>query len=379
MKKIMEGSHAIAEAVRLSEVEVISAYPITPQTHIVERLSEMVANGEINAEYIRVESEHSAMASVIGSTAAGVRSYTATSSAGLALMHEMLGVASGMRLPIVMNVSNRSLSSPLGIWNDWSDAMSQRDMGWIQLYCENAQEALDTTIQAYKIAEKLLTPVMVCIDGFYISHTYEPVEIPESLKGFLPKFKLKNILDPDNPVSLGDMAGPDHMTEFKYQQAQTMEFAKDIISKVNEEFSKKLNNSYGNGLLEEYNMENAKYAIVTMGSIAGTIKHFIDVNKIEDVGLVRLKSFRPFPFETLQKSLKDIKSVGVLEKHSCPGIGGNIWAELKGFVDTPVSSFIGGLGGRDIQLNDIEIMFNEVKKKKEIVRWLGLKTGDVND
>ena len=238
MKKVIEGSHAIAEAVRLCKPSVIAAYPITPQTHIVEKISELVANGLLDAEYIKVESEHSAMAACIGAQATGVRTYTATASQGLALMWELLYVASGMRLPIVMNVANRSLSAPLSIWNDWSDAFGARDSGWIQLYCETAQEALDTTIQAYKIAEKVLMPVMVCIDGFYLSHTYEPVDIPESLKGFLCDYKPSVTLDPKNPITQGAYATPDYYQEFKQQQEIAMQAAKKAITQTNNEFSK---------------------------------------------------------------------------------------------------------------------------------------------
>jgi len=277
MKKLIEGSHAIAEAVRLCDPKVIAAYPITPQTHIVEKLSEMVANGELDSEYIRVESEHSAMAACIGAQATGVRTYTASCSQGLALMWELLHIASGMRLPIVMNVVNRTLSAPLGIWNDWSDSIGCRDTGWIQLYCQNAQEALDTLIQAYKITEnkEVLLPAMVCIDGFYISHTYEPVDIPESVKNFLGNYKPESFLDTKKPMTLGAYATPDYFQEFKQQQQIAIENSKEMIKKTNKEFADKFQRSYGNGLIEMTNPE-ADYIIITMGSIAGTIKHIIE-------------------------------------------------------------------------------------------------------
>jgi pyruvate ferredoxin oxidoreductase alpha subunit len=255
MKKLIEGSHAIAEAVRLCAPKVIAAYPITPQTHIVEKISEMVANGELDAEYLKVESEHSAMAACIGAQATGVRTYTATAAQGLALMWELLYIASGMRLPIVMTIANRSLSAPLSIWNDWSDSLGCRDSGWIQLYCETAQEALDTTIQAYKIAENkdVLLPVMVCIDGYCLSHTYEPVDVPESVSKFLGDYKPHITLDTENPVTQGAYATPDYYQEFKQQQEIAMQAAKKVIKDINEEFASVFDRKYGNGLFELFN------------------------------------------------------------------------------------------------------------------------------
>jgi pyruvate ferredoxin oxidoreductase alpha subunit len=363
MKKLIEGSHAVAEAVKLCEPKVIASYPISPQTHIPERLSEMVADGELDAQFLNVESEHSAMAACIGAIATGVRVYTATASAGLALMHEMLGVASGMRLPIVMTVVNRALSSPLNIWNDWSDAMSERDMGWIQLYVETAQEAYDTTIQAYKIAEKLRLPVMVCMDGFWLSHTFEPVEVLKRLDGFLPHLKLNDVLDTKNPKTLGFMAGPDYFQEFREEQFKVMKDAKKVITDVGKEFGDKFGRNYG--LLEMYNMPN-KYAIITMGTLAGTIKHMIDEGL--DVGLVKLRAYRPFPQKELQGAIKECASVGILEKHICTGSTGNIFSELK--TDVYVTNFIGGLGGRDIPPGQIKKIVDDIKKKKGGVNFV---------
>jgi pyruvate ferredoxin oxidoreductase alpha subunit len=336
----------------------------------------MVANGELDAEFLKVESEHSAMAAVIGAQATGVRSYTATASAGLALMHEMLGVASGMRLPIVMNVANRALSSPLNIWNDWSDSMAEKDMGWLQFYCETAQEAFDTTVQAFRIAEHkdVLLPVMVCVDGFYLSHIYEPVDIPKSLDGFVGEYKPYFSLDTDKPITQGTYATPEHYQEFKEQQHIAMLKAKDVVRSVNKEFEKMFSRSYGDGLVETTNMENAKHAIITMGTLSGTIKHILEKDSVRDVGLVRLRSFRPFPDKELVKILEGVESVGVLEKDVSFGLGGEIYLEIKSFVNKPMAGFIGGLGGRDITVGQIKNIFKAIREKKEGVYWVGSKT-----
>lgn len=340
-------------------------------THIVEKLAEMAANGILDCEYLNVESEHSAMAACIGAQATGVRTFTATSSQGLALMFELLHVASGMRLPIVMAVANRALSAPLNIWNDWSDSISCRDSGWIQLYCKNPQEALDTTIQAYRIAEdkNVLLPVMVCVDGFYLSHVYEPVDVPESIKGILNDYMPHATLNPENPVSQGEYAGPEIFQEFKQQQHNAMNNALKVIKQVNNEFGRKFGRKYGNGLIETYNMP-AKHAIVTMGTLAETIEHVIEKNKIKDVGIVRIKSFRPFPASALENVLGKSDSIGVVEKDISLGIGGALRSEL-GFIDVPMANFICGLGGRDVTENDIKNIFEGIRKKKEGIIWVG--------
>ncbi|MFH0832523.1 MAG: pyruvate ferredoxin oxidoreductase [Candidatus Aenigmatarchaeota archaeon] len=369
--KILEGSHAIAEAVKQCKPKVISAYPITPQTHIVEKLADMVANAELNAEYINVESEHSALATCIGAQATGVRTFTATCSQGLALMWELLYIASGMRLPIVMAVTNRALSAPLNIWNDWSDSFGARDSGWIQLYCESVQEAFDTILQAYRIAEEknIQLPVMVCVDGFYLSHIYEPVDITD--KKFVKEYKPRIKLDTEHPVTLGEFATPDYYQEFREELQMTMMKAKNVIKNVNDEFSKKYKRKYGNGLIEVTN-PGAKHAIVTLGSLAGTIKHVMENDKIKDISLVRIKSLRPFPEEELKKALSDARSIGIIEKDVSPGLGGVLWSELR-FLEEPVSSFIGGLGGRDITANDLRSVISLVRKKDRGVHWVGSK------
>jgi len=373
MRVVEEGSHAIAEAVKLCAPKVIAAYPITPQTHIVERLSEMVANGELDAEFLNVESEHSAMSACIGAQATGVRTFTATASQGLALMWEMLYIASGMRLPIVMAVANRALSAPLNIWNDWSDSLGARDSGWIQLYCRNNQEAHDTIIQAYKIAEDLdvMLPVMVCVDGFYLTHTLEPFELISSVKNFLGDYKPKVTLDPEFPISQGEYAGPDYYQEFREDQENAMQKANQIIKKTNLDFGKVFGRRYGDGMIEKINMSNAKHAIITMGTLSETIEYVLKKEKIKDIGLIRLRSFRPFPAKEIQVALQGIKTVGVIEKDISPGLGGVLWSEVKTFTNKPATDFIAGLGGRDVTINEIKDVLKAVRKGEDKVYWVG--------
>src|SRR3989344_7385814 len=364
--KVIEGSHAIAEAVKIAGPKVIAAYPITPQTHIIEMLADMVAAGAIDAEYINVESEHSALAACIGAQATGVRTFTATSSQGLALMFELLHVASGMRLPLVMAVGNRGLAAPLNIWNDWSDSISCRDSGWIQLYCESPQEAYDTIIQAYRIAEhkRVLLPVMVCVDGYYLTHTSEPVSMLTSLDGFLGDYEPEFKLDTENPLSLGEYANPDYYQEFKEAQHNAMGNALSVIGEVNEGFARKFGRGYGNGVIETFNMENASHAVLTMGTLSSTIKYFIEREK-SDVGLIRLRSFRPFPSEDLKKVCSDVRSIAVIEKDISFGSGGAVATELRSVMDIPVASFVGGLGGRRITLQQIKGILGSTGKSGE--------------
>ncbi|MFH1630788.1 MAG: pyruvate ferredoxin oxidoreductase [Candidatus Aenigmatarchaeota archaeon] len=343
-------------------------------THIVEELAQMVADGEIDAEYINVESEHSAMAACIGAQATGVRTYTATCGQGLAYMWELLYIASGMRLPIVMSVTNRALSSPLNIWGDWSDAMGARDTGWIQLFCENVQEAFDTTIQAYRIAEdrKILLPVSVNIDGFWLSHVYEPLDVAENVKGFVDEYKPAFKLDPKNPISVGEYATPEFYQEFKQVQQEAMDRSRVVIGESNAEFAKKFGRGYGSGLIDTFNLP-AKYVIVSMGSICGTLRHVIERNNIKDIGLVRIRSFRPFPGDELHKVLRDTESIGVLEKNISLGLGGALCNEVRNFSDSriPVSNFIGGLGGRDITIPQVKMIFDKIRKKTTGLHWVG--------
>lgn len=374
IKKVLEGSHAIAEAVKLCNPGVVAAYPITPQTHIIERISEMVADGEFKTKFSRAESEHSAMSICLGAQAAGVRTFTASASQGIALMHEVLYNVSGMRLPVVMAVANRSLSSPLNIWCDWSDTFAERDSGWIQLYCESSQEAFDTVIQAYRIAEdeKVSLPVMVCIDGFILSHVFEPVDIADKklVKKFLPKYSGRKI-DFNKPVTQGAWAGPDHFQEFKQAQHEAMRNSKDVIREANSEFKKIFGRGYGNGLVETYNMESAEHAIITMGSLCGTVKHILREKRIKDIGLVKVKSFRPFPIGLVKNSIKDLKSIGVLEKDISPGLGGALCYEIRGLTrKQAVSSFVGGLGGRDVKIEDFMRMFDDIRDERRGLVWV---------
>lgn len=374
MKNVMEGSIAVAEAVKICEPKVIPVYPITPQTHIPEELSRMAADGEIDTEIINVESEQSAIVACIGAQATGVRSYTATASQGLALMHEILFVASGMRMPVVMTVVNRSLSSPLSIWNDQQDSFAERDSGWIQLYVEDAQETFDTHIQAFKIAEETDTPVMICMDGYLLSHTYEPVEMisKSAVKKFLPDYKPKFRLDPNKPITMGALATPKHYIQFKKQQQDALEKSKAVIKRVNKEYASLSGRSYGDGLLELINVKGKKHAVITIGSVTGTLREIIKNN---DIGIIKVKSLRPFPKEELVKACDGLESIGVLEKDVSLGTNGALYDEVRSALyelmkKPKVSNFIAGLGGRDITEKDLENMIKKIKAGKEGVEWL---------
>ena len=374
MHKVQEGSHSIADAVALCRPEVIASYPITPQTHIVERLAALIADGRLDAEYINVESEHSAISVVAGSTACGIRSYTSTSSQGLALMHEVLHATSGMRLPVVMTVANRALSAPLNIWNDHSDSMSQRDTGWIQLYAENVQEAVDMHIQAYRLAESrnVMLPAMVCIDGFVLTHVYEPVMLPEQseVDNFLPHFNPENKLDPSNPLTMGAYATPDDYMEFKYEQQKAMEKAREEIKKINKHFSKQFGREYGDGLIEVYG--EGDIALIAAGSICGTIKDAADKFNFS---LIRIRCYRPFPISELRKAVKKFTSIGVIDRAFSYGFAGQLFSEVKSVIDIPVKGFVAGLGGRDVRIEDV---MNAVSKIESVdvedkPVWIGLR------
>ncbi len=374
MKKVVSGSEAVAEAVRICRPGVIAVYPITPQTHIVEGLAKMVADGKLDAEMIRVESEHSAMSACIGAQATGVRSYTATASQGLALMHEMLFIASGTRLPVVMTVANRSLSGPLSIWNDHQDSFASRDSGWIQLYVEDAQEAYDTQIQAFKIAEQTRIPVMVCLDGFVISHTYEPVSFitQEQADKFLPPYKPEVKLDPAKPVTIGPVGLPKHYMGFKKQQQDAMEASPEAIKAVNKEYAGLSGRGYGNGLIEKIGLEGKKYALITIGSVTGTAREA--AGKL-GLGILRIRSFRPFPTEDIRKACEGMESIGVLEKDISLGANGALYDEIRAALYSlekrpKVSGFIAGLGGKDISAKDMEKLMQKIKEGKEGTEWL---------
>ncbi len=355
MKKVIEGSHAVSYGVMLSRVGLICAYPITPQTHIVERLSELCATGELPAKFLKVESEHSAMAACIGASAVGVRTFTATSSQGLALMHEMLHWASGARLPIVMANVNRALSPPWNIWCDQTDSLSQRDTGWLQFYCESSQEVVDTVIEAYRISERVSLPSMVVLDAFYLSHTFEPVNLPdqERVDAFLPPYCSRYSLDPKEPKSFSSLTPPELYTEVRYQMQEAMEEAKEVILEVDEAFAALFGRRYG--LVEAYRMEGAEVALVTSGTALSTAREVIDQYRDEGkaVGLLKIRVFRPFPTEEIHKALRGIPRVAVIDRNLSLGRGGIFAEELRSAFcneeERPtVFSFIAGLGGRDI-------------------------------
>lgn len=361
--KVVEGSYAVAHAVMCCRPDVISAYPITPQTHIVENLSQMVADGELDSEFLTVDSEFSALSVLVGASAAGARSYSSTTSQGLALMYEVLYNVSGMRLPVVMNVANRAMGAPLNIWNDQQDAIGARDVGWLQIYAEDVQEAVDATLQAYKIAEdaKIRMPIMVCMDGFVLTHVYEPVELLDKdlAREFLPDYEPAHILDPANPKTFGAFADPSTFTEFRYQQFDAQLKALDKIEKVAREFEETFGRYYG-GLLDGYHLDDAEIVIVTLGSVIGTIKDAIDSMRSEGmkVGLLKVRSYRPFPVQALRKALKEASVIAVVEKDVAIGGEAGLLTDLKAAfynsnIRVPIIGFTAGLGGRDITVKDI--------------------------
>lgn len=380
-KQVMEASHAVAEAVKMCKPSVVAMYPITPQTHIVERIADFVNDGEMDAELIDVESEHSAMAACIGAQGTGVRTFTASASQGLALMHEMLFIASGMRLPIVMAVANRSLSAPLNIWNDHQDTISERDAGWLQLYVESSQEALDTVIQAYRIAENkdILLPVMVCLDGFNLSHVWEQVDIPQQSKvsQFLPKYRpIHAFLDTKKPITQGPVSFPNSYMDFRLMHQDAAKRSLDVIKKVNSDFRRKFRRSYGDGLIDAYRLNDADYAVVAMGSICGTARCVIDSmrKKGVKVGLLRIKAFRPFPVDEVRKAVKNLTALAVIDRDISIGHEGALFSELKSAlfgVKIRLSGFIAGLGGRDVRPENMEYIINHAISGRETrEEWL---------
>lgn len=382
MKKVIMGNHAAAYGAMLARAEVVAAYPITPQTQTVEKISELVASGEMKAEYIKVESEHSAMAACIGASAAGARAFTATSSQGLALMHELLHWAAGARLPIVMTNVNRAMAPGWNIWTEQNDSLSQRDTGWMQIYCESNQEVLDSIIQSYKVSEKVLLPTMICLDGFSLSHTYEGVDIPDQadVDAFLPRFDPEYKLDVENPKTFGAMISPDWYYEMRYQMQEAMEQAKIVITEVNDEFQRQFGRRYD--LIDEYKCEGAETIIIASGSIAGTAKDVIDSMRDsgENVGLIRVRVFRPFPREEIRKILKNAKQAGVIDRNISFGHEGIFFTESKGALYSlpnppKMYGFIAGLGGRDVTPENIEEMIKmTIKNQADEVTWFGLKT-----
>jgi pyruvate ferredoxin oxidoreductase alpha subunit len=349
---------------------VISAYPITPQTHIVEALADMVANCTLDAEYITVENELSALSACVGASAAGSRAYSATTSQGLALMFEVCFNAAGMRLPIVMSIANRALGAPLSIWNDQQDSVALRDSGWIQFYAEDNQEATDLHFIAYRVAEdhSVLLPAFVCFDGFILSHTYEPVDMlsQEDADRFLPKFSPYERLDAADPISFGMYATPDYYLEFRYEMDCALKRAKEVIKKAAEEFSGMFGRDYS-ALVEGYRLDDAETAIVAMGSVCGTVKDAIDEMRTEGqkVGLLKVRVFRPFPNEEIVQALSKARRIAVLDKNISLGSKGALALEVKDALygrNIPVLDYILGLGGRDIRKKDIKEIVALVQK-----------------
>jgi len=373
-KRLIEASKAVAEAVKLARVKLIAAYPITPQTHIMENIAQFIADGKLKAELMDVESEHSAISACVGAQATGIRTFTATASQGLALMHEVMYIASGLRLPVVMVVANRTLSAPINIWCDHQDTMGERDNGWLQFYAETSQEAFDFTLIAYKISEnhKVLLPSIVAMDGYTLTHLNEIIDIPKqkTVDRFLPDYKPYYKLDPKEPISVGPIGFPNSFMEFRKQQQEAMTKAKQELKKVFKEFENIFSRRYS--FIETYNIKNTKKLVIAMGSVCGTIKHYID-NFDKELGLIKISVFRPFPSKELRNALKPFKQIGIIDRAISPGQTAPLFTEIKSHIEKDkknkeeknIKSFIAGLGGRDVNLNHIKKLSKELEKTKE--------------
>ena len=383
MKKVIMGNHAVSYGVRASDVKVISAYPITPQTQIVELLSEMCAKGELNAKFIAVESEHSALTACVGASAAGARTFTATSSQGLLLMHEIIHWAAGARLPIVLANVNRAVGPPWSIWTDQNDSLSQRDTGWLQIYCESNQETQDTIVQAFKIAETVMLPVMLVLDAFFLSHTFEIVDIlePEDVRPFLPPYHPKVKVDVQDPHSFGNLASPGEYFELRYMIEKAMEASREVVREVDLEFEKRFGRGYG--IVKPYRCEDADYILVTSGTVASTARAVIDEMRGEGIkiGSLKIRVFRPFPFDEVFEHLSKAKRVAVIDRNISFGHHGIFYQEVKsalyGRTSVPIIGYIAGLGGRDITPQVIrqiaEKAINDPAPERDI-NWIGVKT-----
>jgi len=383
MKKVIMGNHALSYGAMLSRAQVIAAYPITPQTQVVELLSEMCADGTLDAKFIKVESEHSAMAACLGASMAGARTFTATSAQGLALMHEMLHWASGGRMPVVMGDINRAMAPGWSIWTDQIDSLSQRDTGWIQFYCSSNQEVLDTVIQAYKVSEKLMIPSMVILDAFALSHTYEVVEIPEQEKvdAYLPPFNPPYRLTPADPHAFGGLTSPDHYMELRYKLQKDMEKVPALVEETGREYEKMFGRYLGQ--VDDYLCDGAELVFVTSGTAGLTARVVVDELRAQGVkaGNLRIKLFRPFPFEQVRSILSRVPKVAVLDRNISYGHHGVFYQEVKsamyGLPSEPaIFGFIAGLGGRDITRETYKEIADYALKhdrpEEEIV-WIGVK------
>jgi pyruvate/2-oxoacid:ferredoxin oxidoreductase alpha subunit len=384
VKTVMVGNHAVAWGARLARVDVISAYPITPQTQVVEKLSEMCADGTLAARFIKVESEHSAMAACVGASATGVRTFTATSSHGLVYMHEMLHWAAGGRHPVVMANVNRALGPGWNIWSDQNDSLSQRDTGWVQLYCETNQEVLDTTIQAFRLAETVDLPVMVMLDGFFLSHTAEPVAVPdqEMVDRFLPPRVARLKLDVDEPHAFGALVRPDAYMEMRWLQQEAMRQVPHVFENLEADWMRMFGRTYG--AVESYRAEDAELLLVTSGTVTSTARFVVDQRRAggEAIGLVKVKMFRPFPTEAMRRALAGVNRVAVLDRNISPGHGGIFAEELRAALyDVPqedrpdIYGFVLGLGGRDITPAVIDEVIERARQATASERedlWVGV-------
>lgn len=382
-KRVITGNHAVSYGVLLSRAEVIAAYPITPQTQIVELLSEFCANGLLRAKFIKVESEHSAMAACVGAAITGCRTFTATSAHGLALMHEMLHWAVGGRLPIVLANVNRSMGPGWSVWTDQNDSLSQRDVGLVQFYCESNQEVLDTTIQAFKISEACLIPVMLVLDAFILSHTSEPVHIPlqEDVDNFLPSYKPKYFLDVENPKAFGGLTSPDHYYEIRYKIVKAHKKALKVAEAVDNEFYQKFGRRYG--LIETYQCDDAKLVLITSGTITGTARQIVDEerSKGKRVGLLKIRLFRPSPVHLIKEVLTKVERVAVIDRNISFGHSGIFCQEIKSILYDEIRrpmifGFVIGLGGRDVVPDDIREIIDFAYKKdypEEMVYFRGIR------
>ena len=388
MKKVIEGSHAVSEAARLARVQVIAAYPITPQTHIVEALSEYCSDGTLKARFINVESEHSAMAAVIGAASGGARAFTASSSHGLAYMHELLHWASAARLPIVMAEVNRALGPGWNIWTDQTDSLAQRDTGWIQLYCEDGQEVLDTTLQAFRLAEAVNLPVMVVLDAFYLSHTLEPVDVPdqEIVDHFLPPPSPRIRMDTADPCAVNQLVTPAAYMEMRYNTQLAMEEAQYRLVLIEKEFETIFNRNHG--LVEVIQCEDAEIIMVTTGTVTATCRQVLaDLrSQGEKVGLFKLKLFRPFPADLIGRHLKSAPKIAVIDRNISFGAGGIFAQEIRAALcnqdpHPQVFGYVAGLGGRDITPDTLVEIYNHAKNSPaptEEAIWIGLNQETVD-
>lgn len=388
-RQFVSGDEAVAIGVKLAKPHVIAAYPITPQTIVVERLAEMVEAGELESEYMYVESEHSALAAVMGASVLGARTFTATSSQGLLYMAEVMHYASGGRVPLVMMNANRSVALPWSIFGDQRDSLSLLDSGWIQVYTEDAQESLDMMLQAYALAEhpEVLTPVMVNLDGFILTHTYEPIEVPteQQVEDFLPPFELAGKMDLENPKNLFFSSSPEHNIGFKYQQHQAIERSREVIEEMNNRFGKITGRNY-NGLVSPYWCEDAEYIIITLGSVTGLVRDVVDELRAqgEKVGVLKIRYMRPFPDAKIREYSKKARAIGVLEKDISFGYQGTVFTNVSAALrqtGTELINYVAGLGGKNIAKDEIHAIYKELKavveadkgKKMDEVRFLGVE------